>query len=141
VGDSFAAQLVGDLQKIVGGLILLAKARNKKSYNDTYKTFREALEVVFNFGSHWGLNILKHNRNSREDLDLVMDEFTIHLGQINNQIKIITDNLFEKNDFEMYNIINALKDTRHLEEIFGALKQNMRELFKLGVKYGYDSRL
>jgi hypothetical protein len=56
------------------------------------------------------------------------------------QFKEVFVNLRQKNDFKKSNIINAMRQLEHLNEIFNGLKESIDALFQIGLSVGYGKK-
>jgi hypothetical protein len=137
-GTKLVSRTIARFYKIISQIISSAYEKNKPTYKKAFQMFRIEESFLLYVISYWAKNISVHSsKNAKEEMVGILGELKTHLEEIVNQTNRIIQSLTVTNTLSQYNIINAQNQTKHLEEIFEALRQSAIELFKLGAKYNY----
>ena len=129
--------MIADIKVIVKGALL----KKDKEISKGVDSFHHHSTSFIAFMVNWAQTIDEHKKGSdRDTMSKPMNDLKDHLNQIGAQFSAVFGSIKDKTDSGQANMINALKQFEHLNEIFARLKASVDEVFQIGLDSGYGGK-
>ncbi len=127
--------LISNLRESVKSLVGATVKQSKEGYEIATQDLTYNCDDFFHLIILWARKIDDADKSKREEVGGVMDDLRTHIIQVVNQTKSILDNVKTYNNY-----INAMKEMKHLNEIFTQMNKDLDALFKIALSIGLGTK-
>jgi hypothetical protein len=135
IAHNLGQTLISNLRESVKSLIGATTKNSKEGYAIAAQDLNYNRDDFFHLIVIWARKIDEADSSKREAVGRVMDDLRTHIIQIGKQTKLILDNIKQYGNY-----INAMKEMKHLNEIFAQMNRDLDELFKIALSVGLGTK-
>jgi hypothetical protein len=131
LGQTLISNLRGSVKSLIGA----TTKNSKEGYAIAVQDLNYNRDDFFHLIVIWARKIDEADQSKRKVVGKVMDDLRTHIIQIVKQTKSILDNI------KTYgNYINAMREIKHLNEIFVQMNRDLDELFEIALSVGLGTK-